>query len=307
MRLSRIAVGTGRCAALIILLAIILTPGRTEACDGQSVFVGGHRIEGESFVFCLDRSVSMGWGGLYSEQVDVFSAALRSLQPTQTFSIVTFGDSTSKFSFSLVAATPTNVNAAIAFMANQQPEGFSEMGSGLLESLLLLGDTPNSAIIATADGYPYPAGTAATLAFAAQFNTQNVPIHGVLLPSIVNIAAVEFLGVLTSAFGGTYVDLSAPSPLPSFIRGDANGDGTVNLADAIEILQIGFGLSTSPTCLAAHDVNADDAVEAIADAVTLLGTLFLTTFPPIAEPHPSCGLEPVDPICPETCEAQFCP
>lgn len=75
----------------------------------------------------------------------------------------------------------------------------------------------------------------------------------------------------------------------AFLRGDANQDRTINLSDAVSILNYLFLGNGGATCLAAVDVNDDDAV-VISDAIFLLGTLFLGvgTIPP---PYPACGLD----------------
>lgn len=58
-----------------------------------------------------------------------------------------------------------------------------------------------------------------------------------------------------------------------FIRGDANEDLGVNIADAITMLGILFGGEQAPTHPAAVDANSDNQFN-IADAVYLLGYLF---------------------------------
>lgn len=76
----------------------------------------------------------------------------------------------------------------------------------------------------------------------------------------------------------------------SFTRGDSNGDGSYNIADAVFIL--GFLFSSGPgPCLDAMDVN-DDGANNIADAVFALDNLFGTagTMPPA--PFPACGTDP---------------
>ena len=82
----------------------------------------------------------------------------------------------------------------------------------------------------------------------------------------------------------------------SFHRdGDCNGDGQLNIADAIAVLSLLFLGSGDPPCADACDVN-DDAVIDIADPVFLLDWLFGNggTLP---EPYPFCGSDPTaDPL-----------
>jgi hypothetical protein len=75
-----------------------------------------------------------------------------------------------------------------------------------------------------------------------------------------------------------------------FQRGDSNGDGKVDLSDAVTTLGFLFVGTGNPTCLDAADADDSGRVE-ITDAIFLLGALFLGTnvIPP---PHPDCGADP---------------
>ncbi len=81
-----------------------------------------------------------------------------------------------------------------------------------------------------------------------------------------------------------------------FIRGDANVDGVVNIADVIRILGVLFPHPNNPmpplSCLDAARVNGDTAFN-IADAIFLLGALFSGPNGPnsIPPPFPGCGLD----------------
>lgn len=76
-----------------------------------------------------------------------------------------------------------------------------------------------------------------------------------------------------------------------FIRGDANGDGSVTIADPVVILAYLFQ-GAPATCLDAHDVNDDGSVD-VADAVSGLGYLFAGG-PAPADPFPSSGPDRTD-------------
>lgn len=77
-----------------------------------------------------------------------------------------------------------------------------------------------------------------------------------------------------------------------FVRGDANTDGTIDIADALAVLNSLFGAIIPVTCRSAADANDDGTVN-IADAVYLLSHLFAGTAPPVA-PFPDCGRDPTD-------------
>jgi hypothetical protein len=72
-----------------------------------------------------------------------------------------------------------------------------------------------------------------------------------------------------------------------FIRGDLDGGGAIDLADAIGILGWLFLRAGAPACAAAADANADGAAD-LGDALSLLFFLFLDGAPP-PMPFPDCG------------------
>lgn len=74
-------------------------------------------------------------------------------------------------------------------------------------------------------------------------------------------------------------------------RGDANGDGTKDIADIIEILDTLFGGGASFLCDNAADVNDDNSIN-IGDPVFMLTILFSSTTLSIPYPCPDCGVDP---------------
>lgn len=85
----------------------------------------------------------------------------------------------------------------------------------------------------------------------------------------------------------TTVTLLAPGT-PEFLRGNANGDGSVDIGDSIFTLGWLFLGTAEPLCLDAANVNDDGRVD-LADAIVLLSYLFLGQAPP-RPPYPFCGL-----------------
>jgi hypothetical protein len=77
-----------------------------------------------------------------------------------------------------------------------------------------------------------------------------------------------------------------------FLRGDSNGDGTVNLSDAVSVLGYLFLGSKEPPCFDAADADDTGRVE-ITDAIFLLGALFLGQGK-IPSPYPECGPDETD-------------
>ena len=98
---------------------------------------------------------------------------------------------------------------------------------------------------------------------------------------------------LRIAIAGVAVFGCAQLGAMEFQRGDANADGTINVADAIFTLSFLYSNSSAPPCLDAADVNDDGEVD-IADAIFGLSILApgpgVPTLPP--PPWASCGLDP---------------
>jgi uncharacterized lipoprotein YddW (UPF0748 family) len=89
-----------------------------------------------------------------------------------------------------------------------------------------------------------------------------------------------------------------PPPNPSFIRGDANGDDTVDIADAVTILGYLFLGDPAVACLDALDVS-DIGVIDISCAIRILTYFFASGDPPLP-PFPGAGYDPT-PSDPYTC------
>jgi hypothetical protein len=107
---------------------------------------------------------------------------------------------------------------------------------------------------------------------------------------------------------GLGVDIGASEFSPGerapvcFRRGEVNGDGAVNLSDALSILDFLFLGSERPPCAKSADLQDDGRVN-VADPIALLGFLFLGG-PLPAAPARRCGVDPTpdgltceDPVC----------
>ncbi len=74
-----------------------------------------------------------------------------------------------------------------------------------------------------------------------------------------------------------------------FTRGDANADGSMNIADAIFVLSYLFADGPAPPCLEAAETNDDNLMD-LADGVYVLQHLFVSA-PPPPTPFPECGVD----------------
>ena len=74
---------------------------------------------------------------------------------------------------------------------------------------------------------------------------------------------------------------------PRFLRGDANGDGAVDLSDGLKIIEELMHGET-PACEWAEDLNQNGAVD-VSDAVRLFQCLFTDERETIPPPYPDCA------------------
>jgi len=79
-------------------------------------------------------------------------------------------------------------------------------------------------------------------------------------------------------------------PSSGFVRGNANGDDRIDIADAIFVLGYLFGNGTAPEVPDSADANDDGGID-IADAIYILGFLF-GGGPPPPPPYPDPGTDP---------------
>ncbi len=109
-------------------------------------------------------------------------------------------------------------------------------------------------------------------------------------------------GVSGSTFGDLTECMIEVPDQPDFIRGDANIDNLVNIADSVFMLA--FLFTSGPSfCLDAQDAN-DDGVTDIADPVYFLAFLFTMGAAPDS-PFPDCGQDPTDDLL--ECAMYSCP
>jgi len=113
--------------------------------------------------------------------------------------------------------------------------------------------------------------------------------NGLGSPPLFNVITVAGSSVLPTRVDGTIEFVNQPL----FKRGDANGEGVVNIADAIFMIQYIFNDGPSPQCMEAANANGDSFTD-ISDAIFLIQFQFLDGNQPPA-PYPACGVDTVGP------------
>lgn len=120
--------------------------------------------------------------------------------------------------------------------------------------------------------------------------------------TIENIVTLDSETVAPASTGTLEIVLEGSdqvSPGGKFIRGDANDDTRVDIADAIWIVLFLFYTGERKPCVAAADAN-DDGVADISDAIFLINWRLQPDAalrggplaPPPSDPYPGCGADP---------------
>ena len=277
----------------VILLAVLVTAGSSPVrAQGAtpSIELSGYAYAADNFVFCIDRSCSMGWQGDLNAVKSALSETLQQLPPSASFSLVAFSTDTITFSPGLLPADSANVFNATAWLNALGADGATCMAEGVIQALAIAEfGVGSSTVILIADGTPNCQSAAETITAITAANLNQIPVHSVVVPGQgANTTVISFLEDLAFANGGTFANMAIPPPDP-FVRGDANGDGAVNVPDVGLMLAAGFSSATAPICEKAADVNADGTFMAIADSIYLLSYMFLESIDEVAAPFPSCG------------------
>lgn len=146
------------------------------------------------------------------------------------------------------------------------------------------------------EGEPLHTSLAASNHESGAYERFALPDPGTYLVEGENAIAVQVFNVgLGSSDLKIDVELQAkcspapPSFVARFIRGDSNGDGAVDIADAVHIL-LGLFAGLPTDCDGARDVDDDGALQ-VTDAIVLLDFLFRGGAPP-PEPFPLAGADP---------------
>jgi hypothetical protein len=109
------------------------------------------------------------------------------------------------------------------------------------------------------------------------------------------IAIVNSSGVAATCTVGEH------APEAHYLRGDCNAGGTVDLSDAVFLLNYLFSGESAPTCKDACNANGDDSNN-ISDPLHILNYLFLGMAAPVP-PFPGCGHGHVE----LGCDMEHCP
>jgi PKD repeat protein len=116
-------------------------------------------------------------------------------------------------------------------------------------------------------------------------------VNNPALSPVINVFTVNALSRFPALESSTVeVIIVRPPFLKRFVRGDVDGNGSVDITDAVKVLNFLFLGSEAPACMDAADVTDRGNVN-ISAAISLLTYLFLGGTQP-AVPFPNKGLDP---------------
>lgn len=245
----------------------------------------GQSVTADGYYFCLDASSSMrGVASLERTKSEVRDALLQ-LAPTDQFGVVAFGAHFQSFDSTALPATAANVQAAIIWLDTVSNLGTSCGGAGGVAAVALAhqGTTSQRRLLVVSDGGWNCPGGATEVPQITNSNWSLIPIDAFHVGTGGANGSL-LLQNLANANGGHFTAVG--SLQHEFIRGDADADGTLNLADAATILNYLF-VGASVSCEAAADTTGDTVVNLV-DAIAVIRHLFGLGAPPWA-PFPFCG------------------
>jgi len=121
-------------------------------------------------VLLMDTSLSMQWDKL-ERSYAALEATLRSLKPTDQFSLLLFNQDAEPFQPQAVAATPLNVQKALDFVRASKLRGGTDLGKALSAGLEQA-KGPNASLYVFTDGNSDRGVTVVTGKIAAQYKTE---------------------------------------------------------------------------------------------------------------------------------------
>lgn len=123
-------------------------------------------------------------------------------------------------------------------------------------------------------------------------NASTLSVPGILDTSRVALSAEQLhTGRPGVSPSGAVLHVALECPPVEFIRGDCNGLGGIEIADAVTVLNYLFN-GTSPSCLDACDYDDSGSINLV-DPIRMLLLLF-ESGPVPADPFPACGSDATD-------------
>ncbi|MGE3166099.1 MAG: FG-GAP-like repeat-containing protein [Planctomycetota bacterium] len=191
----------------------------------------------------------------------------------------------------LDAITTAGTNAGNIGVEFEIPQIDNVQGVAILAAIFDFLPPYDGQQLAPATDHVIAVGTASIAATAPTGDTTLAPSNDLGTPSADTIFVVAGISVDPQLEAGTVsITASTPPTGATFLRGDVNQDGAVDIADGTRLVNYLFSGAAAPTCLDAADVN-DDGVVDISDSTYLNNFLFGVGAAP-ALPFPTADVDP---------------
>lgn len=167
----------------------------------------GQSFEGDSFVWCLDKSGSMGHDGRMQLLKDEMLLTLASLSSRTQFDLVAFSTGHEAWSGRLMKAAFRE--SAMAWVQELEPNGLTCLGVAVVESLEILAKSTDRHrnLILVGDGMPFCGSGGPsleeTMGYILNHNWQRLPISTIFLGN--EPEGEEFMRKLALHTGGVFV------------------------------------------------------------------------------------------------------
>jgi len=170
----------------------------------ETITFFGQGYEGDGFFWCLDRSGSMGEGGLIERLKSEMSEAISQLSEESEFGIVAFSSGYTIWSPHPQVADRANRASALAFVGALSPAGMTCMAPAGVQTIAISDqcDKDQKHIIVLSDGVPNCPGPEETLAAMTAANWQRTPIDTIYIAS--DPEGIAFMQQLAALNGGTF-------------------------------------------------------------------------------------------------------
>jgi len=264
---------------LVALMVILGLPGNH--LNGQVGSDFELRVTGASVDYAAANPAAFG----FSADVTVQQISGATFAPCAGYSIDLGNDPTLMLATDLTTTMPEPMGEEIDFdQVNFYPEGVTQ---GVVLSFVggwtvtFEVETPMCTVDYQLLDGPLTGATTATVTSLSFINTLGEP-------PVENVLVLDGASFVPTTVDGTVTLI--PHDGPMLIRGDASGDGSLDLVDGIQVLDYLFN-ATPSDCLDALDANDTGTIN-ITDAVTVLCTIFCAGTPSPAPPYPACGFDP---------------
>lgn len=175
--------------------------------ESETIIFYGQEYEADAFFWCMDRSCSMGWGGLMAVLKQEVTSSIQSLTGRAEFGLVAFSGNTSVWQHTPQKATVAQKAAGIAWVQQLNPDGATCMAAAGVKAVEIcnLSRKRNKAVILLSDGAPNCPACGETITAITGANWQRNPINTLFIGS--GAGGASCMQQLASANNGSFAQV----------------------------------------------------------------------------------------------------